>query len=221
MSRPVRSCRHGNYLEKSPEKPIKTVRKREFADISNTKKTNHNNDIRSYFNPVQAGKQQTQSSPPVFKKPKLVNNNTSSNVNQINDEIMVSQVSASQQEIIDGVAMMRKIKKVLESDFKNVHERLQLDPIPMCLYNLKHCIKNHSETLVHATESQYLAKQMLFSNQYFQFISFIRNMCGRNEQPDSSIMLGILELILVRINLQILLLEHSLTTFSILESWKR
>lgn len=206
MSRPVRSCRHGNYLESLSVKPKKTMRKREFADISNTKTTNHNNDIRTYFSSVQTGKHQIHSSPPVFKKPKLVNDNTSNHVNQTHNEIMVSQVSASHQEQINGVAMMLKIKKVLESDFKNVHERLQLDPIPMCLYNLKHCIKNHSETLSHSTESQYLAKQMLIGNQYFQFISFIRNMCGRSEQPDSSIMLGILELILVSLNLQPLLL---------------
>lgn len=209
MSRPVRSCKRGKYPQSSPDKPMKIVRKREFADISNTKKLNHSYDIRTFFNPVQTGKQQIPSSPPVFKKPKLVNVNTSSHVNQIDNEIMVSQVSASQQERIDGVAMMRKIKKVLESDFKNVHERLQLDPIPMCLYNLKHCIKNHSETVVYASESQYLAKQMLNCNQYFQFISFVRNMCGRNEHPDSSIMLGILELIMVRIiKLEPLLLDH-------------
>lgn len=206
MSRPVRSCRRRSYPQSPPDEPKKITKKREFADISNTKNTKHNNDIRSYFNPIQTENILTNTSPPVFKKPKIMKYNPNQ-VNQISNEIMVSQVSISQQERIDGVAMMRKIKKVLESDFKNVHERLQLDPIPMCLYNLKHCIKNHSVIRNNSLEDQYLAKQMLIGNQFFQFISFIRNMCGRNEQPDSSILLGILELIMVSLNLEPSLLE--------------
>lgn len=197
MSRAVRSCRQKSQPESSTESTKKIVKNREFTDISNIKKLKHNNDIRTYFISTQIEKQPS----PIFKKPKLLNNNTTSHVNQISNEIMVSQVTVSQQERIDGVTMMRKIKKILESDFKNVHERLQLDPIPMCVYNFKHCINNHSKTHLNTIENQYLAKQMMVGSQHFQFISFIRNMCGRNEQPDSSLMLGILKLILVCSNL--------------------
>lgn len=202
MSRSLRTCRRSSYPQSPPDKPKKITKKREFADISNKKNTN--NDIRSYFNPVQTENKLIHTSPPVFKKPKIMKYNP----NQIDKEIMLSHVSISKREGIDGVAMMRKIKKILESDFKNVHERLQLDPIPMCLYNIKHCITNHSVIHnIHSLEDQYLAKQMLIGNQFFQFISFIQNMCGRNEQPDSSILLGILELIMVSLNFEPSLLD--------------
>jgi hypothetical protein len=44
----------------------------------------------------------------------------------------------------NSVEMMRTIKRVLEEDFKSVCERLCLQSVPPCLYDLKKCHQLHS-----------------------------------------------------------------------------
>lgn len=101
----------------------------------------------------------------------------------------------------EGVKMMRKIKRVLENNFKDVSDRLQLQSVPPCLYDLKHCHKCHSkkvEVELAGSESQYLAKNFLDEDRHAQFMFYVRNsMCGRKEFPGVTVVRGVLELILV------------------------
>lgn len=119
------------------------------------------------------------------------------------DEIVISQlppelVPKSNDEI---VSMIRSIKKVMELDFKNVAERLQLQSIPPYLYNLKEYQKRFAKNagVQHASrESEYLAKNFLTEDRFCLFIQYVRNsMCGCNEFPGHIVICGILELILV------------------------
>lgn len=93
--------------------------------------------------------------------------------------------------------------KVLEKNFRNPVERLKLNFNPPCLLpsNLKRCAEKHSKkSLAPATasyETQYITKQMIVEDRYFQFLKFVSDQCGRNEFPGSSMILTILEHILV------------------------
>lgn len=101
----------------------------------------------------------------------------------------------------DGIKMMRCIKKVLEDNFKSVSERLQLQSVPPCLYDLKNCHQFHSkkvELKVAATDSIYLAKNFLDEERHLQFVTYVRNsMCGRKEFPGVAVIRGVLDLMLV------------------------
>lgn len=132
---------------------------------------------------------------PVVKTERLIPASTSE----------VSVVPASQAPTPDdeGVKMMRNIKKVLERNFKDVSDRLQLQSVPPCLYNLKHCHQSHTKKMevnFAGPESVYLAKNFLDEDRHTQFTMYVRNsMCGRKEFPGISVVRGVLELILVSV----------------------
>ncbi len=96
--------------------------------------------------------------------------------------------------------VIQTIKKVLEKNFKDPVERLQLDFVPKCLYNLKECAENHNKKaaapIMASFDNVYFAKQFILEERYFQFLKFVSDMVGRNEFPGSSLILLILELIL-------------------------
>lgn len=98
-------------------------------------------------------------------------------------------------------SMISTLKKILENNFKDPVERLNLNFIPPCLFNLKRCAQRHSKkSAVPETssyENQYIAKEMLVEDRHFQFVKFVTDMCGRNEFPGSGLVLTILEQILV------------------------
>jgi hypothetical protein len=117
-------------------------------------------------------------------------------------EFVLTQIpSIEVQKKSDGVSMMRSIKKVLEDNFKDVSDRLQLQSVPQCLFDLSSCHRNHSKKVnveEAGSESQYLAKNFLAEERYTQFILYVRNsMCGRKEFPGVVVVKGILEMILV------------------------
>lgn len=110
-------------------------------------------------------------------------------------EFVVSQVAGN-----DGVSMMRSVKKVLEENFKDVSGRLQLQKVPLCLYDLKFCHKQHTkyEVKFAGSEILHVAKSFLNEDRHTQFIMFVRNnICGRKEFPGVAVIRGVLELILV------------------------
>lgn len=119
------------------------------------------------------------------------------------NEIVISQLP---EKIIpnsngDFVNMVRSIKSVLELNFKNVSERLQLESIPPYLYDLKayqRKFAKNAQVQFASNESVYLAKNLLTEDRHGQFIHYVRNsMCGRSEFPGAMITRGVLELILV------------------------
>lgn len=103
----------------------------------------------------------------------------------------------------DYIEMMKKIKRMLERSFKNVAERLQLDPIPSCLYDLKKCHaahhpKNAIKTISNTTKTTIL-DALSIDTRIWRFINSVRhNVLGLNQFPGSDVMSKILEKILVR-----------------------
>lgn len=101
----------------------------------------------------------------------------------------------------DMVKMMTCIKMVLERNFKDVSNRLQLQSVPTQLYDMKKYRDSFSsKTVVQAAsnEIQSLAKNYLADDRHTQFIIHVRqNTVGRKEYPGLVAVRGILELILV------------------------
>lgn len=137
---------------------------------------------------------------PVVKVKRLAPASTTEVPSTQSGEFVLSQ--APQEPPADGVKMMRNVKKVLEHNFKNVSDRLQLQSVPPCLYNLSRCHQSHVkkvEVNFAGSESVYLAKNFLEEERHTQFIMYVQNsMCGRKEFPGVSVVRGVLELILVR-----------------------
>lgn len=107
----------------------------------------------------------------------------------------------NQSQIEDTITMMRKIKKLLECNFKNVAERLQLDPVPPCLYDLRKChFTHHSKNSVSlAPKKQKTLNYYLLHEQFFQFNHSVRHsLCGHDEFPGTEVLIKMLEKIMVR-----------------------
>lgn len=108
----------------------------------------------------------------------------------------------SQTQIDDaGVIMMRKIKKMLENNFKNIAERLQLDPVPACLHDLRNCHDHHSKSpvLIASVMVKNTAMGYLRAERLFQLLHYVRhNMCGQRLFPGADILINILQKIMVR-----------------------
>jgi len=100
----------------------------------------------------------------------------------------------------DAVLMFKAVKRVLENNFKNVIERLQLHSLPSpCLFDLRSCQQNHSKAApvcFISDSNQYLLNVHVENDNYFQFIQLAKNRCAQGEFPGSdllhSILLGIL-----------------------------
>lgn len=119
-------------------------------------------------------------------------------------EIVVTQVSSKDLAAdtnADMIEMMKCIKMVLEQDFKDVSNRLQLQSVPSQLYNTKKYRDSFSsKTVVQAAsnEIQSLAKNYLADDRHTQFVIHVRqNTVGRKVYPGLVAVRGILELILV------------------------
>lgn len=98
----------------------------------------------------------------------------------------------------NSVDMMRSIKTVLELNFKDVRNRLSLSYIPPCLYDLNNCRAEHSSAVELASnETVSLAKNYFVEKRQLQFISHVRNLCGRNEFPGIEVVRLILEMIIL------------------------
>lgn len=115
---------------------------------------------------------------------------------------LTQQQSQSQNEEDAGITMMRKIKKMLEIHFKNVAERLQFDPVPSCLLDLRNCHANHSKSSVvkMATNMQRnTAMGYLRAERLFQLVNYIRHsMCSQRLFPGADVLVKILEKMMVR-----------------------
>jgi hypothetical protein len=103
----------------------------------------------------------------------------------------------------DAISMFIKVRKVLEQNFKNVQERLELDrsSTPQCLFDSKECTQYHSSKsqIDKASESStYIARTYLSEERHFQFFHFVRhNLCGLGQFPGSEICIKVLQEILV------------------------
>jgi hypothetical protein len=99
------------------------------------------------------------------------------------------------------VVMLRKVRKVLNKNFKNAQERLALDTTPQCLYDLRNCVEHHTSDVTAGKTSQnsvYLAKTYLNEGRHFQFFQYVRHMqIGLKEFPGEEICNKILKQILV------------------------
>lgn len=115
------------------------------------------------------------------------------------NDVFISQTPQNLNLIESGVIMMHSVKKVLEHDFKDVSQRLQLLSAPPCLYDLQKCCKQHSHiTQITSNGNRILAKSLLAEDRYAQFIQYVReSICGQKEFPGVDALRGILELILV------------------------
>lgn len=102
------------------------------------------------------------------------------------------------------ISLMRKIKKMMENSFKNVAERLKLDTVPPCLYDLKKCYYNHGSKNTVKIAPNHLKQTTLGylqAERIFQFIHRVRhNMCGQNFYPSVDILISMFEKMLVSLH---------------------
>lgn len=100
------------------------------------------------------------------------------------------------------VEMMRRIKKMHDNGFKDVAERLKLDPIPSCLFNLKKCQEYHNPKntikFISNTTKTTILDALCIDARLWRFIHNIRyNIIGLNIFPGSDVLSKVLEKILV------------------------
>jgi hypothetical protein len=191
-------------LKRKPEPHIDAPITRKRSKLSNltnfksplkrTNTTNANDKIPSHFLPVVSLERLASSASTQIPEEVLATQS---------GEFVLTQIPSIEVEkkTDGGVSMMRSIKKVLENNFKDVSDRLQLQSVPQCLFDLSSCHRNHSKKVdveEAGSESQYLAKNFLAEERHTQFILYVRNsMCGRKEFPGVAVVKGILEMILV------------------------
>lgn len=156
--------------------------------------------------------EESKEAPPPKRKPTLLKNVANvveSRQKDIKPNIQKNLVNNNSEDISTQTSdvaktMIATIKKILERNFKDPIERLNLNFIPPCLFNLKKCAEKHSKRSkipeITNLENQYIAKQMLIEDRYFLFIKFLSDMCGRNEFPGVTLVTLILEQILVSID---------------------
>ncbi|CRK93811.1 CLUMA_CG007338, isoform A [Clunio marinus] len=99
----------------------------------------------------------------------------------------------------NSILMMKKIRKVLELNFKNTKNRLQIVSTPQCLYNIKQCHQNRSlntKLTESSVENQFFAKNFFSEDRHYQFILYVRNnMCNKREFPGVNVIRCVLEMI--------------------------
>lgn len=126
-----------------------------------------------------------------------------SGIKEINNASQFSQSSST----ADVILAMKKIRKVLDGNFKNVKHRLQLQTLPNCLFDLRTCVSLHNSKfkLRKASSSDtYMANIYLSEDRIFQFINYVQhNLCGRKFFPGHATLINIIQEILVSFLLQI------------------
>lgn len=112
---------------------------------------------------------------------------------------VANEIQVKSQDVEEGITMMRKIKQMLEKNFKNIAERLQLDPVPSCLFDLTTChLKHHPKNAV-TTSSSIYSLSYLDEDEFYQFMHRIRHRtCASSQFPGSDVLIKILESMLVR-----------------------
>lgn len=191
-----------NIVNVNSDCPVK------LSDITNSKRKKHNNDPEKSKMQGKATISQRNTHPVPLKLTSAAT--AKSNVTKKLEPEPVIEISQkparqppTQAEIEDaGVTMMRKIKKMLENNFKNVAERLQLDPVPACLHNLRNCHDHHSKSLSVPTASIMIkntAMGYLKAERLFQLLHYVRhNICGQKLFPGADILINILQKMMVR-----------------------
>lgn len=116
-------------------------------------------------------------------------------------ELTLTQASQTQTKKPDLIEIFQCVKLSLEDSYKNVVERLNLEIVPKCFYNLKNCCKTHSTTFEQPTilkSIEIVGSHHLEEESYFEFILYA-NSCimSKKEFPGVKIIQGILEAIMV------------------------
>lgn len=104
----------------------------------------------------------------------------------------------------DLIEMLQKIKRMHDENFKNVAERLQLDPVPSCLYDLKKCHDTHhpknAAKMISNTTKTTVLDALSIDTRIWRFTHNVRhNVLGLNIFPGSDVLSKVLEKILVSI----------------------
>lgn len=217
---PVLTRSKKRLLRKDEEVARPTESPTKLVDITNTKpkKLTRKLEKEKYSEEMEVNKQITVEMPDgIAKKKRKASQSVESSQEAVEvakksriENPLQIQASGSQQpakssidEHSQFVEMMRNIKKMQEESFKNVAERLQLDPVPSCLYDLKKCHSTHHSKnpikLISNTTKTTILDALSIDARIWRFTHSIRhNILGLNMFPGSDVLYKILEKIMVR-----------------------
>jgi hypothetical protein len=103
----------------------------------------------------------------------------------------------SQSNIEEALKIMKRAKTALKKGYSNVAERLQLDVVPECLFDVAKCHQNHnSEKLPRKVpiENSFVTKLYLTEERHFQFCHHVRrNIVASKLNPGSDVCLSIIQ----------------------------
>jgi len=110
----------------------------------------------------------------------------------------------SQSNVEEALKIMKTVKTALKKGYSNVAQRLNLDIVPDCLFDITKCHVNHnSGNLPHKTpiENTFVTKLYLTEERHFQFCHHVRrNIVASKLNPGSDVCLSIIQEIMVSFN---------------------
>lgn len=122
-------------------------------------------------------------------------------MSQTFQEFSTSTTQTSQPSMEEAIKIMKKVKKALKRGYSNVAERLQLDVVPECLFDIAKCHENHNSSKLPrktSNDDNYLTKLYLTEDRHFQFCHHVRrNIVASKLNPGSDVCLSIIQEIMV------------------------
>ncbi|CAG9800788.1 unnamed protein product [Chironomus riparius] len=134
---------------------------------------------------------------PMFSDVSDVKPTSTSRLSAVSNRIQEFPTTSSQTNIEEALKIMKRVKAALKKGYSNVAERLQLDVVPDCLFDISKCHQNHnSEKLPRKApiENSFVTKLYLTEERHFQFCHHVRrNIVASKLNPGSDVCLSIIQ----------------------------